>query len=550
MKEKKLKLQHSALALGALIFATLPSALAEEISPETLGENISISGENNINTTSEFPFTDVNPEDWYYSSVIFVKNWGLMSGSSETTFSPHSTITRGMLVTILHSHQGKPKPNNGNPFHDVVNTDYFATAAAWASENGLVTGTGEGEFSPYTPVSNEQMVTIIHGFANYLGETATPDLKTLYDVVNVSESELWSLEATAFCVEMGLLADSGGNYHPKSSATRGELAYLLEKFSETYDVQEKNPDPFTFEEEIPPVEVLPEEIIPETTPAPTETPVYGAVVRIDGQDITLNCRKSADADSEVLTTLVTGQGAQVLSFHENGWYKISFQGVEGYVAQKYFYVTDEDFPTLAVEHSPFIAYLPENPVYLYETPSTSAKIIHTWDSPSLISIYETTENWYGVDQGYVEKSQVKLLSRSEFLELNAIHNQPSEILSGVAMGEQIAEYAQHFVGYPYVEGGTSTDGFDCAGLAQYIFRVFGIEVLNSPRSFFTAGVAVEKSQLMPGDVLIFGSISHVGIYIGNNKFVHASTPTNGIMISSLTSDYYVKNYHSARRLWS
>ena len=128
------------------------------------------------------------------------------------------------------------------------------------------------------------------------------------------------------------------------------------------------------------------------------------------------------------------------------------------------------------------------------------------------------------------------------------------VSSGTATGEQISEFALQYVGYPYVYGGTTPSGFDCSGFVYYVYNSCGYKLSRSCPVQASSGIAVSKENLKAGDIVFFnnlssdGSISHVGIYIGNQKFVHASTSTTGVIISDLTSDFYTKGYHSARRI--
>ena len=119
------------------------------------------------------------------------------------------------------------------------------------------------------------------------------------------------------------------------------------------------------------------------------------------------------------------------------------------------------------------------------------------------------------------------------------------------LGRQIVEYALQYEGYPYVWGGTSPSGFDCSGFTTYVFRHFGVTLNRVACDQARNGVAVDTSALQPGDLLCFYSsadyIGHVGIYIGNNRFIHASTYTTGVIISEL-SGYYDTRGFIARRV--
>ena len=146
--------------------------------------------------------------------------------------------------------------------------------------------------------------------------------------------------------------------------------------------------------------------------------------------------------------------------------------------------------------------------------------------------------WYRIAEGYVSSDYVSQV------DLDSIS----------AQGSSMAQYALQFVGYPYLYGGASPSGFDCSGFVTYICKQFGYSVNRTASSQMSNGVAVSKDQLQPGDLVFFNSgnssklATHVGIYIGNNQFVHSSTPTVGVIVSSMNEAYYGSGYVGARRL--
>lgn len=124
-----------------------------------------------------------------------------------------------------------------------------------------------------------------------------------------------------------------------------------------------------------------------------------------------------------------------------------------------------------------------------------------------------------------------------------------------AVGEQMAQMAKSYIGYKYVYGGASpSTGFDCSGLVYYICGQLGYKVNRTADNQANNGVYVDKTNLQPGDLVFFSNykthteIGHVGIYIGDNQFVHASTPTTGVIVSSLNDAEYVRRYVTARRI--
>ena len=128
--------------------------------------------------------------------------------------------------------------------------------------------------------------------------------------------------------------------------------------------------------------------------------------------------------------------------------------------------------------------------------------------------------------------------------------------SNSVTGKTIADYAQKFLGKDYVYGGTSpSTGFDCSGLTYYVYKQFGYKLNRSAAGQASNGKEVAKSDLQPGDLVIFKNhaltkIGHVGIYIGNNKMIHASEPGVGVIITDIDSKAYKypQRYVTARRI--
>jgi cell wall-associated NlpC family hydrolase len=114
-------------------------------------------------------------------------------------------------------------------------------------------------------------------------------------------------------------------------------------------------------------------------------------------------------------------------------------------------------------------------------------------------------------------------------------------------------FAKTFVGAPYRSGGTSYKGVDCSGLAYVVYRQFDIRLPRTSSDQSRVGVHVDRSDIEPADLLFFrttrrGSISHVGIYIGKGKFIHASTGARTVRVDALNDEYYRNRYVGARRV--
>jgi peptidoglycan DL-endopeptidase CwlO len=107
--------------------------------------------------------------------------------------------------------------------------------------------------------------------------------------------------------------------------------------------------------------------------------------------------------------------------------------------------------------------------------------------------------------------------------------------------------AMHYLGVPYVWGGSSPSGFDCSGFVMYVFAKIGVSLPHSSYAMYNMGTPVSISQLQPGDLVFFTGASHMGIYIGGGQFIHAPHTGDVVKISSL-SGYYSSNFAGGRRL--
>ena len=192
--------------------------------------------------TGANPFTDVSEKDWFYSDVMFVYENGLMLGTSKTLFSPHGTATRGMMATILWRMEGSPAPKGKNSFTDVEAGKWYADAITWTAENGIFAGYGKDKFGPDDPITREQLAAIFYRYADYKGYdlTVKGNLDKFKDADKITD---YAETAMGWAVGSGLMKGKSGNLlDPQGTATRAEIAAMLHRFIEKYElVQGKAP---------------------------------------------------------------------------------------------------------------------------------------------------------------------------------------------------------------------------------------------------------------------------------------------------------------------
>ena len=167
---------------------------------------------------------------------------------------------------------------------------------------------------------------------------------------------------------------------------------------------------------------------------------------------------------------------------------------------------------------------------------------------------------YGTDltvTGLCENGWVQILYKGQVAYVSGDYVTDYQQVSteGSQSAMEIANFAMTFVGYPYVYGSEHPDyGFDCSGLVYYCYGQFGHSLKRTADDQMdNNGVAVSRDSLQVGDLVFFGSGSyanHVGIYIGNNNFVHAANPSSGVRVSSMNETYYATRYLGARRIIS
>lgn len=279
----------------------------------------------------------------------------------------------------------------------------------------------------------------------------------------------------------------------------------------------------------------------------------------------LRLRASADTGSAVLSMAYKGDTVEVLENAGSGWYKVSLKGVTGYMSGEYLklngtagaaqntVIAEQAVPTAAspVQDSVKVNLGAGEVLNLRSGPSTQDAKVGAVPGGTVLSVEESVNGWYKVTYngktGYVSASYV--VSATQASAAAAVSYDSS-------FGSSVVALAKQYIGCPYAYGASGPRSFDCSGFTSFIYKQMGVSIPRGASGQYKAGTPVSRDNLQPGDLVFIADpaytagypVSHVGIYVGNGQFIHASSYRyEGITISSLFTGHYGSYYAGARR---
>ncbi len=261
----------------------------------------------------------------------------------------------------------------------------------------------------------------------------------------------------------------------------------------------------------------------------------------------LRLRGEASTSASILATASEGELAIVLEDMEDGWYKVDYKSIEGYMSSEYVdlsttYEGDLGYGLVRTEGAT---------LNLRTGPNTDYERVGTLYDGTVVQLLGMEEGWFKLSC-----NNVTGYASSEYIVtcLNANGDRGDKVSASSALGDQIIAYAKQYLGRPYVWGGNGPNSFDCSGFTKYVYSHFGYNLNRTASAQLKNGVSVTRDQLQAGDLVFFYNgkvstpVSHVGIYIGNGDFIHASSNSYTVEISSLYARNYDQKYVYARRI--
>ena len=261
----------------------------------------------------------------------------------------------------------------------------------------------------------------------------------------------------------------------------------------------------------------------------------------------LRLRDEASTSATVLGTASKGDTVVVLEDAGNGWYKVDYKSVEGYMSGEYLNVSAKADVTIGYG----LVQSQGSPLNVRSGPGTSYGKVTSLNNGAVVNIVGIDNGWYKISTngvtGYVSSDY--MITTKE----TTSRGSETTAAASSSMGEQVVAYAKQFLGTPYVYGGNGPNSFDCSGFTKYVYAHFGVTLNRTATDQLANGASVSKSQLQPGDLVFFKAnttkpVSHVGIYIGGGQFIHASTNTYTVKIDNLNSGYYSRVYVYGRHI--
>ena len=388
------------------------------------------------------------------------------------------------------------------------------------------------------------------------------------DELNIAENKARSLEVGIVNVKpttnLNIRASHGTNYRVVGKIPGGKKVTILEKVNGWYKVEYKGIKGYSSAQYI----KLGQEENKEQSVSTSSK--IGKVVNLNGTR--LNIRSGASTSYGVIGTLKEGNTVNILGT-TNGWYKIEVGKGIGYVSSKYVKETNATSSTkpststsngiveVSSSNVGKIATVTADSLNVRSGNSVNYSVVTRVSRGSSVQVLNMYSNGWGkikLSTGISGYVNTKYLNNYRTGSLSSSTTQNNNVGTNTQVSEsnkasKVVALAKSKIGCPYVWGAEGPNSFDCSGLTRYVYKnAVGITIPRNSSAQASAGYAVSRSNLKPGDLVFFNTngkgISHVGLYIGNNEMIHSPKPGDNVKVVKITSSYYSSRFVTARRI--
>ncbi|MBQ4565352.1 MAG: S-layer homology domain-containing protein [Oscillospiraceae bacterium] len=511
-----------------------------------------------------------NVAPWAKESVDSMYQLGFLPQSLNSADMTRR-ITRGEMckiaVAVFNQLMGTPDvgPHSTDHFDDTSDPDI-----CYAFEQGIVSGYGNGKFGPNEPLTRQDFIKITFNMmctAYWNPTVVTPDPLTAFgDSDKISE---YARTATGYLVALGIVKGSDGSMKPLAYTSCQEaitMFFRAYQYLENWMRQQN--------EESKTIEILNQGYYGISTWAILE--VQEMQKRGMIPDCLNNCNMASPITRAQMCSIavlayekVTGKEYTPSGTHfkdtdnpdVNAAYELGI--VDGYGNGRFGpndTLTREQFFKIMANFMKTIGYPREDSRAVSLGQYKDGSSVASWaQAPARVMIYIGAvrgdgKNLNPKNPTTIEEAIAIFLRCFKYTTVWIEEHPDGEesMTEYEALISDLVAFARSFEGYPYVYGGNGPNSFDCSGFVLYVYKHFGYSFSRGAQEQYGDGIKVTKEELLPGDLVFFSGngyyITHVGLYLGQGQFIHASNPTRGVVIDTLWSGYYSSHYWGGCRI--
>ncbi|MBR6825506.1 MAG: S-layer homology domain-containing protein [Oscillospiraceae bacterium] len=508
-----------------------------------------------------------NTADWAKDAVASMYELGFLPPSLQnanmTRIITRKEMCKMAVLVFEHLTGGYPYPDSTDHFEDTEDPDI-----CYAYEQGIISGYGNGKFGPNDPLTREQFFKITYNLMGTAYCNPQVELQSLDAFRDGSTVSSYAVKPTQIMVAIGIVKGSNGKLNPKNNTTCQEAITMFfrayEYMCQWFAAQTEESKQIQIESQgysgisnwaISSVMTMKEKnMIPSSLDNCNMTT---AITREQMCSVAMLAYTAAT--KETYYPVRTDHFKDTQSTDVCAAYELGI--ISGYGNGKFGpnnTLTREQFFKIMANFMKVIGYPREDSRAVSLLKYNDGNKVADWaQSPARLLIYIGAvmgdgKNLSPKNNTSIQEALTVFLRCYNFtIAWQKEHPDGEDYVEPTVIDDLLA-FAKSYEGYPYVYGGNGPNNFDCSGFVLYCYKHFGYSFSRGAQEQYNDGVKVGHSELLPGDLVFFSSngyyITHVGLYLGEGQFIHASNPTRGVVIDTLWSGYYYSHFWGGCRI--